>query len=379
MQLPPLSVIEAWPTPNYIDPITRGNSNLIINYVLYTVLFAFVVLRIFTRTILRSVFGADDAFILLAVIPTTVFFIISVLSDEKFLWIRHQYDIPVDHVTTGLKMVLSAQLMFAVACTLTKLSMLMLVRRMLASATLFWRRITTFAIIIVSVQGSVFCITVIFQCRPPQDYWKMSVGPQPTCINQGTSLLIAGIINTFTDLLVVLLPMRTVWSLQMPLRQMIIIIILFGCGFVSCGAGISRTYYMYQVTQTWDQVWASYPVWMTSAIELYVGVICASIPASRPFFSIYMPKFFGSLPSIHVDSRRRSRRRSAMAPSSGVVITAGGDEELMGLEKALAISHKQGFVASTSTITTKGESSRESEENYIRITQTVDQVSAGTS
>src|SRR5271156_1193620 len=98
-------------------------------------------------------------------IPTGVFFIISVLADTHFLWIRHVYDIPVTYVTTGLKMVLSAMVMFAVACTLTKLSMLMLVRRMLVNSSLFWRRITLLAIAIVTIQGSVFCLTVIFQCR----------------------------------------------------------------------------------------------------------------------------------------------------------------------------------------------------------------------
>ena len=62
-------------------------------------------------------------------------------------------------------MVLSAMVMFAVACTLCKLSMLFLVRRMLANASLLWRRITLVAIAIVTVQGTVFCLTVVFQCR----------------------------------------------------------------------------------------------------------------------------------------------------------------------------------------------------------------------
>jgi len=62
-------------------------------------------------------------------------------------------------------MVLTAQIVFATACTLTKLSMLMFVRRMLSTSSLLWRRITWLAIIVVSVQGSVFILTVIFQCR----------------------------------------------------------------------------------------------------------------------------------------------------------------------------------------------------------------------
>jgi len=98
-----------------------------------------------------------------------------------------------------------------------------------------------------------------------------------------------------TDFIVVLLPIRTVWTLQLRTRQALIVILLFGCGFISCTAGVVRTYYTYQVSQTYDQVWAAYPVWVTSAIELYVGIICASVPASKPFFSTYIPRLFDSL------------------------------------------------------------------------------------
>jgi hypothetical protein len=165
MQPPPLSIIESWPAPNFVNPETRGNANIILNIVFYTLLLFFIGLRIFTRTYLRSSFGADDVFMLLALIPASTFFVISVLADAKFLWVRHVYDIPVSHVVTGLKMVLATEVVFAGACTLTKLSILMLVRRMLSNATLFWRRITWLAISICAIQGSVFCLTVIFQCR----------------------------------------------------------------------------------------------------------------------------------------------------------------------------------------------------------------------
>lgn len=33
---------------------------------------------------------------------------------------------------------------------------------------------------------------------------------------------------------------------------------------------------MYQVTQTYDQVWASFPVWVSAAVELYVGIVSLS-------------------------------------------------------------------------------------------------------
>ncbi|ESZ95493.1 hypothetical protein SBOR_4147 [Sclerotinia borealis F-4128] len=132
---------------------------------------------------------------------------------------------------------------------------------------------------------------------PPQDYWKVTIDPQPNCINQSSTLLVAGIVNTLTDFLVVLLPIRTVYLTNLPRRQSLIVSFLFTLGLLSCFAGVVRTYYMYHVTQVWDQVWASYPVWITAAVELYIGIICTSIPATKAFFVAYIPKFFNSHPS----------------------------------------------------------------------------------
>ncbi len=127
-------------------------------------------------------------------------------------------------------------------------------------------------------------LLIWYFCRPPQDYWAVTIDPQPNCINQSSSLLVAGIINTLTDFIVVLLPIRTVLALRLPSRDAFVVVLLFAFGFFGCAAGVARTYYMYMVTQTYDQTWASYPVWMTSAIELYIGVVGA--PSCNLFLDI---------------------------------------------------------------------------------------------
>lgn len=97
--------------------------------------------------------------------------------------------------------------------------------------------------------------------------------PQPECISQGTVLLVGGIINTLTDFAVVLIPVRTVTNLDLPPRQKVLVTTLFGLGLLSAAAGVARTYYTYMVTRTYDQTWAAYPVWLTSALELYIGMV----------------------------------------------------------------------------------------------------------
>ena len=51
-------------------------------------------------------------------------------------------------------------------------------------------------------------------------------------------------------------------------------------GFIVCFAGVVRTYYMYKVTEGYhDVTWDAYPVWLGTAIELYLGIVrLASTP-----------------------------------------------------------------------------------------------------
>jgi len=70
MQLAPVSVLEAWPKPNYINPVIRGHGNVILNIVLYSLVFFFISIRMFTRVHLKKIFGADDFFILLAMVSS---------------------------------------------------------------------------------------------------------------------------------------------------------------------------------------------------------------------------------------------------------------------------------------------------------------------
>lgn len=76
-----------------------------------------------------------------------------------------------------------------------------------------------------------------------------------------------------TDLIVVLLPIPTVWRVKLPFQQQLILVMLFAVGFLITLVGVVRTYYLYKVDKDWDKTWEAYPVWLTSSLELYVGVV----------------------------------------------------------------------------------------------------------
>jgi hypothetical protein len=66
MKLPPLDVIATWPKPNYDNPITQGPASIIVNNVFFAFATILVVLRLYTRLIIKKCFGWDDFFIILA-------------------------------------------------------------------------------------------------------------------------------------------------------------------------------------------------------------------------------------------------------------------------------------------------------------------------
>ncbi|TVY83554.1 hypothetical protein LSUE1_G005195 [Lachnellula suecica] len=307
MQLPSLEILASWPAPNYIDPETRGWSNAVVNIVLYPLVCIALGLRVYTRLRISRSFGWDDWLILLSFFPTSAFMVVSLLSEFSLKWNRHVWDVPIPDIVLGLKIIISTQVLFNMGTTLTKCSMLALVYRIVSKTSGIFPKVVIAAIALVAVQGTLFFFMVIFQCRPVSAYWTLSFAPQ-ACIHQSTHLLVAGIINTVTDLLTTLLPLPTVWGLRLPFRQQAIVVLLFAAGLLVTAAGGVRTYYTYRDTVSFDATWNTFAVWLSSSVELYVGTICASLPATKKFFTVYAPKIMGS--SVFLRSKQSSPGKS---------------------------------------------------------------------
>jgi len=179
--------------------------------------------------------------------------------------------------------------LFGLAVSCTKMSLLILTRRIMSSGTGILRHIASAGMFVVACEGIIFILVVIFTCRygknepplfshwrfsyrPASAYWTLSFAPQK-CINERLHLLIGGIINTLTDFLVFFLPLPIVSQLKMHRRQRTLLCLLFGAGFVVCLAGTVRIYYTWKTTSTFDKTWLSFGLFITTVIELDLGIV----------------------------------------------------------------------------------------------------------
>ena len=181
MQFPPLSVIESWPTPNYVDPTeVRGPALIIVTGIFFPIAIFFLALRMFTRIKLMKSFGIDDVFLLIAILPAGAIAILTSVAYLHWGWNRHVWDVPFPLLTRGLKLesmlrfvcalatltcIVAMEVLFGIAVSCTKVSLLVLTRRVLSSGTGMLRHIAAAGIFVTACEGIVFMIVVINTCR----------------------------------------------------------------------------------------------------------------------------------------------------------------------------------------------------------------------
>ncbi|KAF2856944.1 hypothetical protein T440DRAFT_494693 [Plenodomus tracheiphilus IPT5] len=286
MRLPPYEVLLSWPTPNYDNPVTRGNALVVVNSIFLGLVIITVGLRLYTRVIIKRWFGLDDIFILLALLFTIGLTTVVLLANRNYGWDRHVYDIPLKKLVPTSKIAMSAKVVFTAAATFTRLSLHCFYYRLVADSGKIWFKWLIHANVVYTIGIFIsFTFIAVFLCDPVKNYWTLSA-PIGTCMDEGVVTLVCGIINCVADFATTITPIPLVMRLHMPRRQRVAVAFLFGLGIIVTVAGIVRTWFIYQsLIKSYDQTWYAYPLWIAAAVEIDLGVICASAPVLRPLLA----------------------------------------------------------------------------------------------
>ena len=127
----------------------------------------------------------------------------------------------------------------------------------------------------------IFLIVLWTQCLPSYFYWKLDVSGRH-CISEGPPLMAQSITTVLTDLMVYVLPLPKLFRLNLPLIQRIGLMALFSVGSVVIIAGVLRNYWVHHVVyQTYDVTWEGFDLWIWTAVEVNLGVICGCVPALK--------------------------------------------------------------------------------------------------
>lgn len=221
---------------------------------------------------------------------------------------------------------IAAQTLFLFASGTAKMSILLTYLRFAPDNSLF-RRLVCVSLVLVTALIFIFLIVLWTQCLPASDYWDL-LAPQRTCAQEGPPLLSQSIISTVLDGFLYFLPMPTLFSIKLPLKQRIGLMALFGLGSLVVVAGVVRTYYIHVVVyETYDVTWDGVYIWIWTAIEVNLGVICGCAPSLKPL----MFRGRSSLRSTSFNESSTVRLQSNRMTPTPIVETAAKEADVVSI------------------------------------------------
>ncbi|KAF2277553.1 uncharacterized protein EI97DRAFT_457554 [Westerdykella ornata] len=278
--------------------------------------FVCVVLRFFVRITMVRIVGMEDYFMAISML-SSIFTSVCLIQGARLGNGRHMINVPMTNGKRIFLYLFFGILTYHISLTATKLSILLQYRRIF---TLKNSRIVIYiAMGICTACGLTAIVSAIFTCVPVDAYWNFTKRPFSKCVNQDAMYHANAGINMFTDLLVAVLPIRNLWTLRIPLRQKIAVVILLTLGWFVVIISVLRLVFLVKVAQhPEDTTWYGGPVALWSALEINLAIVCATTPALKPLIVKVLPNFgtrfgtiqpndvSGQIPTITTHSQRNN-------------------------------------------------------------------------
>ncbi|PSN67737.1 hypothetical protein BS50DRAFT_522471 [Corynespora cassiicola Philippines] len=163
-------------------------------------------------------------------------------------------------------------------------------------------------------------IEFIVQCIPAQVFWNRiylmfpgghTDGPTSGyCMDQVSHVTVPVVLDLVTEIMIMILPAKILWNLQLPTRKKVGLAILFGLGIFVCATNIVRIKYYASMINGGDLAWDDIDAFIWTNVQMTVGIVCASIPACTPFLRLCYGRrdksSSSSQPAIPLENRSKA-------------------------------------------------------------------------
>ncbi|KAI5849846.1 major facilitator superfamily domain-containing protein [Tricharina praecox] len=200
---------------------------------------------------------------------------------------------------------------------------------------LFWRYravhwIAWGVLIVVNISAFTVSVVVLLQCKP---FWVVFATRAQDrlprgwkCIDTVKLVYAAAPLNICTDFALILIPMPILASLQLPRRQKITLMLLFGLIGFTAILEVIRAYYFQKANQTTEFGREDAISFLWASITVHVGIVAVSAPMVKPLFTRWK-RLFELV--VHYVSSKRYRSSEETTPEilhHRLSHEAGGDD-----------------------------------------------------
>ncbi|KAF2476543.1 uncharacterized protein BDR25DRAFT_252611, partial [Lindgomyces ingoldianus] len=168
-------------------------------------------------------------------------------------------------------------------------------------------------VLIIATTIAHLCVSIL-QCRPIQGFWRGSLNAK--CLDLARINYAYLAVNAFTDLVLLVLPMPTLYRLRLRKAEKRAVVGIFALGGFAALTSILRIPYVLLMDRGGDPVYHGFGILVWTRVELGVSIICACLPCLRAPLAQRFPHIWGSVSRSSSDcsgpSFFRSRNRESM-------------------------------------------------------------------
>lgn len=221
-----------------------------------------------------------------------------------------QLDVPLQDVSHLAQLANVEEILYCPLIFLTKLSILLQYLRIFVPNHAGKLYYTVLLIIWLNLLFyTATTLVEIFTCMPRKKIWEPSTPGR--CVNTGFLVITTGAINVISDFSILMLPLSSIWGLQMPKKRKIALSAVFATGLFACITSIMRLVISVEILNTKGATYDPAPLDLWVTAELISGIVCGCLPILPRFFHHYISKITTKLSSNH---QRKGHSHSTETP-----------------------------------------------------------------
>ncbi|KAF2866564.1 hypothetical protein BDV95DRAFT_203271 [Massariosphaeria phaeospora] len=298
--------------PNFSNPDNYKHQNIILHSVVLAITTVAVLVRLYTRAVIKRNIGVDDW---LAILSWALALEFSIVMAYATVWGfgMHTYDIRVSEILNTLKWLTVSQKSYFPLILSIKLCILIGYLRIFKID-----RVTRwgiwFGVFACTVFYFVTFLIDILRCKPVEAAWNPSI--KGKCISYAAFPWATGIFNMISDFYILALPLPPILKMNMRLARRLRIASIFGLGLFTCVASIMRFVVSRQYALNPDQTYVAAKVLHWTVLEINISLICACATGFPAFFDATAPRSLGSLVGSLLAKRSGSQLNVTSSPGS---------------------------------------------------------------
>ncbi|KAL2043854.1 hypothetical protein N7G274_003374 [Stereocaulon virgatum] len=228
---------------------------------------------------------------------------------------RHQWDVTLASLTQLLLVFNIIEILYGPLVFVAKFTILLQFRKIFCPSkrgTIFW---CIHALIWANLTFYlVDTFIVAFVCTPRA---KINHPELPGhCLKSQVNFIVTGGWNVFSDFSILILPLSSIWNLQMATRKKLQISAVFATGLFACVSSIIRLVYSVKMSHEVDTTYIIGKVAMWSCAEVTTVILAGSLPVLPKFFQLVLGKLEFLRHLTRSDRSGHSQKRATIASHS---------------------------------------------------------------